>query len=60
MPGRILWGWLGSSYVAPRLMIAGLALGMAGSVGLLALCSAGWPTLLVGVQLLRQSASATS
>jgi nitrate/nitrite transporter NarK len=29
--------------------MAGLALGMAGSVALLALCSAGSPTLLVGV-----------
>ena len=49
VPGRIVWGWLGSGYVSPRLIMAGLALGMAGSVGLLGLCSAGWPTLLVGV-----------
>jgi MFS family permease len=49
VPGRILWGWLGSSYVSPRVMMAGLALGMAGSVSLLALCGAGWPTLLVGM-----------
>ena len=49
VPGRIFWGWLGSSYVTPRAMMAGLALGMAGSVGLFAFCSAGWPTLLVGV-----------
>src|SRR5688572_4793473 len=49
VPGRILWGWLGSSYVTPRRMMAVLALGMAGSVTLLALCSAGWPALLVGL-----------
>ena len=49
VPGRIFWGWLGSSHVSPRVMMAGLALGMAGSVGLFAFCSAGWPTLLVGL-----------
>ena len=49
VPGRIFWGWLGSSHVSPRAMMAGLALGMAGSVGLFAFCSAGWPTLLVGL-----------
>jgi MFS family permease len=49
VPGRIVWGWLGSGYIPPRLIMAGLALGMAGSVGLLGLCSAGWPTLLVGL-----------
>ncbi|OGA54679.1 MAG: hypothetical protein A3F74_06200 [Betaproteobacteria bacterium RIFCSPLOWO2_12_FULL_62_58] len=60
VPGRILWGWLGSSYVSPRLMMAGLALGMAGSVVLLALCSAGWPTLLVGLIACVLSATALS
>ena len=49
VPGRILWGWLGSRYVSPRLMMAGLALGMAASVGLLGLSNAGWPTLLIGL-----------
>jgi len=49
VPGRILWGWLGSGYIPPRLIMAGLALGMAASVALLGLCSAGWPTLLVGL-----------
>jgi MFS family permease len=60
VPGRILWGWLGSSYVSPRLMMAGLAFGMAGSVALLALCSAGWPTLLVGLIACVLSATALS
>jgi MFS family permease len=60
VPGRILWGWLGSSYVTPRIMMAGLALGMAGSVALLALCSAGWPTLLVGLIACVLSATALS
>src|SRR5689334_4652004 len=49
VPGRILWGWLGSSYVTPRAMMAGLALGMAGSSALLALCGADWPTFMVGL-----------
>jgi len=60
VPGRILWGWLGSSYVSPRTMMAGLALGMAGSVTLFALCSAGWPTLLVGLIACVLSATALS
>jgi MFS family permease len=60
VPGRILWGWLGSSHVSPRVIMAGLALGMAGSVALLALCSAGWPTLLVGLIACVLSATALS
>jgi MFS family permease len=60
VPGRILWGWIGSSYVSPRLMMAGLALGMAGSAVLLALCDAGWPTLLVGLVACALSATALS
>ena len=60
VPGRILWGWLGSSYVSPRRIMAGLALGMAGSVTLLALCSAGWPTLLIGLIACVLSATALS
>ncbi len=49
IPGRILWGWIGSRYVSPRAVMAGLSLGMAGSAALLALCDAGWPALLVGM-----------
>jgi MFS family permease len=60
VPGRIVWGWLGSSYVTPRMMMAGLALGMAGSAGLFAFCSAGWPTLLVGLIACALSATALS
>jgi len=60
VPGRIFWGWLGSSYVSPRVMMAGLALGMAASVGLFAFCSAGWPTFLVGLVACAISATALS
>lgn len=60
VPGRIVWGWLGSTVVTPRTMMAGLALGMAGSVALLALSHAGWPTLLVGLVACILSATALS
>ena len=60
VPGRILWGWLSSSRVTPRMMMAGLALGMAGSVALLALCGPAWPTLLVGLVACVISATALS
>ena len=60
VPGRIFWGWLGSSHVAPRLMMAGLGFGMAASAGLLGLCSASWPTLLVGLVACVLSATALS
>jgi len=49
VPGRILWGWLGSVRVAPHQLLAGLAFTMTASVMLLALFVVGWPTLLVGL-----------
>jgi MFS family permease len=60
VPGRILWGWLGSTHVTPRRMMAGLALGMGGSAALLALCNAGWPTLMIGLIACVLSATALS
>ena len=60
VPCRILWGWLGSSYVSSRMMMAGLALGMAGSSVLLAFCGAGWPVLLTGLIACVLSATAFS
>jgi MFS family permease len=60
VPGRILWGWIGSDYASPRLVMAGLAFGMAGSAALLALSSASWPALLVGVVACVLSATALS
>jgi MFS family permease len=60
VPGRILWGWLGSSYVRPQMMMAGLALGMGISVTLLALCGPAWPVLLVGLIACVVSATALS
>lgn len=60
VPGRILWGWLGSFHVAPRAVMAGLALGMAGSIALTGLFSPGWPLLAIGVVATILSATAMS
>ncbi|MBV9966793.1 MAG: MFS transporter, partial [Alphaproteobacteria bacterium] len=48
VPCRILWGWLGSFHVAPRLVMAGLALGMAASVAATGLFGRAWPVAAVG------------
>jgi MFS family permease len=60
VPGRILWGWLGSTHVTPRAVMTWLAFGMAGSVALLGVCKAGWPTLVVGLIACVLSATALS
>ena len=49
VPGRILWGWLGSGHVAPRVVMGGLAFGMAASSALTGLYGPLWPVLLVGL-----------
>lgn len=49
VPGRVLWGWLGSGHVAPRVVMGGLALGMAASSALTGLYGPLWPVLLVGL-----------
>ena len=58
VPCRILWGWLGSFHLAPRLVMAGLALGMAGSVALTGLFTAAWP--IVAMALVGAVLSATA
>jgi hypothetical protein len=58
MPCRVLWGWVGSFHVAPRLVMAGLALWMAGSVALTGLFNAAWP--LAAIALVGASLSATA
>jgi hypothetical protein len=45
IPCRILWGWVGSFYVAPRFVMAALAFGMAASVALAGAFTATWPAL---------------
>ncbi len=60
VPCRVLWGWLGSFHVAPRLVMAGLAFGMAASVAATGLFDAGWPALAVGLVGAVVSATAVS
>jgi hypothetical protein len=49
VPCRILWGWVGSFHVRPGLVMAGLALGMAGSVALAGLFTPTWPIAAMGL-----------
>jgi MFS family permease len=60
VPGRILWGWLGSTHVTPRALMAGLALGMAVSIAVLALCTPAWPVIAVAAVACVLSATALS
>lgn len=60
MPGRIVWGWIGSAYVAPRLVMAGLAFGMAASAAFIGLYGPSWPVLVVGLGACAMSATALS
>jgi MFS family permease len=60
VPCRVLWGWLGSFYVAPRMVMAGLALGMAGSVALTGLFNTAWPIAAIGLVGAVVSATAVS
>jgi MFS family permease len=48
VPCRVLWGWLGSFRVAPRLVMAGLAGGMAASIALIGLVDTAWPVVAIG------------
>ena len=47
IPCRILWGWVGSFYVAPRFVMAWLAFGMAASVVLTGGFTAAWPAIAI-------------
>jgi Major Facilitator Superfamily len=49
IPCRILWGWVGSFYVAPRFVMSWLAFGMAASVVLTGAFTGTWPALAIGV-----------
>jgi len=57
---RVLWGWIGSFHVAPRLVMAGLALGMAGGVVATGLFGAAWPSAAVALVGVVVSATALS
>ncbi|MDO9708392.1 MFS transporter [Paracraurococcus lichenis] len=60
VPCRILWGWLGSGLVAPRVMMAALAFGMAGSTALLGLFGDRWPLPVISALAMVLSATAMS
>jgi MFS family permease len=60
VPCRVLWGWLGSFHVSPRLVMAGLAMGMAASIALLGMSSAEWPATMVAAVGAALSATALS
>jgi MFS family permease len=49
VPGRIVWGWLGSGHVAPGRVLGGLALGMAASAMAMGFFGPSWPGLLIGL-----------
>src|SRR5262249_51326329 len=60
VPCRVLWGWLGSFRVAPRLVMAGLALGMAAGVAAIGTVSMAWPVVALWVVGAVSSATALS
>ena len=60
IPCRILWGWVGSFYVAPRFVMSWLAFGMAASVVLTGAFTEAWPALAIGVVSGALSATAMS
>ena len=60
IPCRVLWGWVGSFYIAPRLVMSGLAFGMAVSIASTGAITATWPVLAIGVIAGALSATAMS
>lgn len=60
IPCRILWGWVGSFYVAPRFVMAGLAIGMAISAVVTGLFTPAWAALAIGLVTSLLSATAMS
>lgn len=49
VPGRILWGWVGSGLAEPRTVMAWLALGMAASTVLVGFSGPDWPLWMLGL-----------
>jgi hypothetical protein len=60
IPCRILWGWVGSFLMPPRVVMAGLAFGMAASVALIGAFNRGWSPLAISVVAGTLSATAMS
>jgi MFS family permease len=60
LPGRILWAWVGGFFVAPHLVLGGLAFGMAVSIGLIGAFTPHWQLLAIGAVTMVVSATALS
>jgi MFS family permease len=60
VPCRVLWGWIGSVWAPPRVVMGGLALGMAAGALLTGLYGPGWPVALVTLVAIALSATAMS
>jgi hypothetical protein len=60
LPGRILWAWVGGFYIAPHIVLGGLAFGMAVSIALLGASTPHWPLLAIGAVSIVVSATAMS
>jgi MFS family permease len=60
LPGRILWAWVGGFYVAPHIVLGGLAFGMAVSIALLGASTPHWPLPAIGAVTMVVSATAMS
>ena len=60
LPGRILWAWVAGFYVAPHVVLSGLAFGMAVSIALLGASTPHWPLLAIGAVAIGVSATAMS
>jgi hypothetical protein len=43
VPGRIVWAWLGGFHLPPRVVMAGLAFGMAAAIVLTGMFTPAWP-----------------
>ncbi len=60
IPGRIFWGWVAGAWVAPRVLMAGLAIGMAAGAAALGLIGAHWPVWLTAAVSVALSATEMS
>jgi MFS family permease len=60
VPGRILWGWIGSMNAAPRTILGLLAMGMGASTWLLGLSGPHWPLPLIALAAIGLSVTALS
>lgn len=60
IPGRVVWGWAGSTIASPASVLGWLALGMAGSAAVLVMSGPGWSALALGAVATALSATVLS